>query len=204
MTLDFAHQFVPGAEKSGRTLLLLHGTGGNEHDMLGLGRRIDPEAALLSPRGKVNENGNNRFFRRLAEGIFDEGDVVRRSHELANFLSAATTEYEIDTRQMVAVGYSNGANIASAMMLLGVAPFSFAILLRAMVPLTKTELTNGNKGRVLISEGESDPISPPAGGSDLAKLLRDTGLEVDLIVQPSGHHLIEEDIVAAQRWLKSL
>ena len=205
MSLDFVHQFVPGVVgNAARTLLLLHGTGGNEHDMLGFGRSIDKHAALLSPRGKVNENGNNRFFRRLAEGVFDEEDVVRRSHELAAFISAAVSEYDIDTKNLVAIGYSNGANIASAMMLLNVAPFSSAILLRAMVPLTNQKFSNKNGGHVLISEGQSDPIAPPAGGSELAKLLRETGREVDLVIQPSGHKLIREDVETAQRWLESL
>ncbi len=200
---DFIHQFVRSASGSGRTLLLLHGTGGDEHDMLQIGRAIAPEAAQLSPRGKVNENGHNRFFRRLAEGVFDEEDVVRRSHELAQFVSGAIIEYGIDAKQLVAVGYSNGANIASAMLLLGVAPFSAAILLRAMVPLTNVEFGDKKEGQVLISEGQVDPIAPPAGGSELAELLRQTGRQVDLVVQPSGHNLVDDDVAAAQRWLES-
>src|SRR4051812_19842124 len=115
--LDFIHEFVPG--KSRRTLLLLHGTGGNECDLLDLGRAIDPDAALLSPRGKVLERGAPRFFRRLAEGVFDEEDVVRRAEELAGFLAEAIKHYQIEGKELIAVGYSNGANIAAAMLLLG-------------------------------------------------------------------------------------
>src|ERR1700759_4273866 len=111
--LSFIHRFEPG--QSERTLLLLHGTGGNENDLLELGRAIDNSAALLSPRGKVLENGAPRFFRRLAEGVFDEADVVRRSHELAEFLKGAINQYRIDPNRLVAIGYSNGANIAAAM-----------------------------------------------------------------------------------------
>src|SRR4051812_6899721 len=112
---DFIHRFVPAPKNaSSRTLLLLHGTGGNENDLLSLGHELDPTSALLSPRGKVLENGMPRFFRRLDEGVFDEKDVVRRANELADFISAATDQYEFDPEQLVAVGYSNGANIAAA------------------------------------------------------------------------------------------
>src|ERR1700719_644111 len=111
---DFTYQFIPGT--GDRTLLLLHGTGGNENDLLPLGRAIDPDAALLSPRGKVLENGAPRFFRRLAEGVFDEKDAVARAHELAQFITAAAEAYKIDLNNLVAVGYSNGANVAAAMM----------------------------------------------------------------------------------------
>ncbi len=130
---DFTYRFIPGTVD--RTLLLLHGTGGNENDLLPLGRSIDPDASLLSPRGKVSENGAPRFFRRLAEGVFDEKDVVARAHELANFVSAAAKKHGFDLNTLVAIGYSNGANIASAMMLLGLLKFRGAILFRPMVPL---------------------------------------------------------------------
>src|SRR5436189_1243554 len=122
---DFIYRFIPG--KGERTLLLLHGTGGDEADLLPLGFAIAPDAALLSPRGRVLENGAPRFFRRLAEGVFDEKDVILRAHELAAFIDAASTQYRIDPKSLVTVGYSNGANIAAAMVLLGVAPFSKAI-----------------------------------------------------------------------------
>src|SRR5213593_2201002 len=123
---DFIYRFIPG--KSERTLLLLHGTGGNEADLLPLGFAICPDASLLSPRGKVLENGAPRFFRRLAEGIFDEKDVIARAHELAEFVSGAAEKYHFDADALVVVGYSNGANIASAMMLLGVLKPRGAIL----------------------------------------------------------------------------
>jgi phospholipase/carboxylesterase len=125
--LGFIHRVVRG--KSPRSLLLLHGTGGNEDDLLDLGRALDSDASLLSPRGKILENGAPRFFRRLAEGVFDEQDVANRAQELARFVEAAADEYKIDINNLVAIGYSNGANIAAAMLLLGVArfsPFSFA------------------------------------------------------------------------------
>src|SRR5437868_13185292 len=126
---DFSYRFIPGP--GDRTLLLLHGTGGNENDMIPLGRSIDRDASLLSPRGKVLENGAPRFFRRLAEGVFDEADVIARARELGAFVEAAAGRYGIDEKELTAIGYSNGANIAAAMILLGAASFPQAILLRA-------------------------------------------------------------------------
>src|SRR5437879_4636583 len=180
---DFAYQFIPGT--GDRTLLLLHGTGGNENDLLPLGRAIDPDASLLSPRGKVLENGAPRFFRRLAEGVFDEKDVVARAHELANFVASAATHYKIDRGKLIPVGYSNGANIAAAMMLLGAAQFSQAILLRPMVPLRPSTLPDLQQCRLLLSAGQSDPIAQPAIVNELAQLFRRAGAAVDLMVQPS-------------------
>nr|MDQ2659259.1 alpha/beta hydrolase [Verrucomicrobiota bacterium] len=134
---DFIHQFVPAAGASGRVLLLLHGTGGDESDLLSLGRALDPAAALLSPRGQISENGSPRFFRRFAEGDFDQADVVRRAHELADFVTTSATRYKFDRAQLIAVGYSNGANIAAAMMLLRPEVLPAAILFRAMVVLAE-------------------------------------------------------------------
>ncbi len=198
---DFIHRFVPSLNSDGRTLLLLHGTGGDENDLLPLGKAIDPNANLLSLRGQVLENGAPRFFRRLAEGVFDEEDVVRRSHELAGFLESTIAKYNISKHEMVTVGYSNGANIAAAMILLGVAPFSRAILLRAMVPLTGLPSPERKPRKVLLLEGERDPIAPPSQGEELAKRLRATGADVEILLQPSGHELSAHDVDAARRWL---
>src|SRR2546423_6420781 len=131
--MDFIHHFIPAHETPPRrVLLLLHGTGGNENDMIPLGRDLDPAAALLSLRGNVLENGMPRFFRRLAEGIFDEEDVIRRAHELADFVGAAAARYEFDPTRVSAVGYSNGANIAAAILLLRPEALAGAVLFRAM------------------------------------------------------------------------
>jgi predicted esterase len=203
--LGFTHRFVPAAALGNgpRTLFLLHGTGGDENDLLDLGRAIDPDAAILSPRGKVLENGAPRFFRRLAEGVFDEEDVVARAHELAAFVQAATAHYKMDADQLVAVGYSNGANIAAAMMLLGIASFPKAILFRAMVPLSHLPPAATHTAQVLISEGRFDPIAPPENAKRLEELLGQTGAQVDLIFQSSGHELTENDVAAARQWLSS-
>ncbi len=200
---DFIHRFLPARQPgSGRALLLLHGTGGNEDDLLELGRAIDPNAALLSPRGKVVEKGAPRFFRRLAEGVFDEMDVVGRAHELAEFLERAGATYGIDTSQLVAVGYSNGANIASAMMLLGIAPFSRAVLFRPMVPLSEARPTDLSAARILISAGDSDPIARPDIVRDLAEIYRGAGAEVTLEFQVAGHELTPQDVAGTREWLQ--
>lgn len=200
--LDFIHRFEPAKEDSPRTLLLLHGTGADENDLIDLGHAIDPNAALLSPRGKVLENGRPRFFRRLAEGVFDEADVINRAHELAKFVEDAAKNYKIDMNDLVAVGYSNGANIAAAMMLLGVAKFPEAILLRAMVPLSKLEQQPDLKhSLVLISAGEFDPIARIPIAKKLAELLRAAGADVTLRVQSAGHELTPEDVASAREWL---
>jgi phospholipase/carboxylesterase len=202
--MDFIHRFVPAPEGStARTLLLLHGTGGNEDDMLPLGRQLDPTAALLSPRGNVLENGLPRFFRRLAEGVFDEEDVIRRAHELAEFVTAAAARYEFDLQQMTAVGYSNGANIAAAVLLLQPGLLASAILLRAMVPLVPPALPDLAHRRVLILSGERDRIVPVENAERLAAMLREAGADVSLRVEPAGHALARGDIEAAKQWLTS-
>ena len=198
--LGFIHHYEPG--KSERTLFLLHGTGGNEHDLIDLGHAIDPDAALLSPRGKVLENGAPRFFRRLAEGVFDEADVVHRAKELGQFVESASTTYKIDPNHLVAVGYSNGANIAAAMMLLGVATFRSAILLRPMVPLSKLEKEpdlNGTKA--LLSGGKFDPIAQTPIIEALAELMRRFGADVTTQIRAGGHELTMADVMAAREWL---
>jgi len=200
--MDFVHRFVPApSEPSTRTLLLLHGTGGDENDMIPLGRDLDPNAALLSPRGKVLENRMPRFFRRLAEGIFDEEDVIHRARELADFVSGAATRYEFDPKRVFAVGFSNGANIAAAILLLRPEVLAGAILLRAMVPLVPSVLPNLAPARVLLSSGQQDPIVPVENAERLAAMLREAGANVTLRFEPTGHALGLGDMKAAKDWL---
>ena len=196
---DFIYRFIPG--KGERTLLLLHGTGGNEADLLPLGFAIAPDASLLSPRGKVLENGAPRFFRRLAEGVFDEKDVVERAHELAEFVSASAQKYHFDLNALIAVGYSNGANIASAMLLLGALKARGAILFRPMVPLSRPPQHPLNDCEVLISGGRFDPIATPDQVNALADLLRERRAQVDVRMQASGHELTDRDMETARDWL---
>ena len=199
---DFIHEFVPG--NSPRTLLLLHGTGGNEHDLIPLGRELDPNAALLSPRGKVLENGMPRFFRRLAEGVFDLEDLKHRTNELADFVEAAAQHYGFATDQLVAVGYSNGANIAASMLLLRPEIMHRAILFRAMVPLIPDTLPDLSCARIWIGAGDQDPIVPASQAKRLVELLRRAGADVTIRFAKAGHGLTNDDLEAARHWLEAL
>lgn len=199
---DFIHAFVPGTSK--RTLLLLHGTGGNEHDLIPLGRELDPNASLLSPRGKILENGMPRFFRRLAEGVFDLEDLKYRANELADFVTAAAQRYGFATDNLVAVGYSNGANIAAATLLLRPKLLPMAMLFRAMVPLNPSKLPNLSTVRVWIGAGDQDPIVPLSDTKGLEQLLRRAGTDVTIHFANAGHGLTNDDIEAARHWLGEL
>ena len=196
---EFIHRFEPATSAGSPPLLLLHGTGGDENDLLGLGKMISPGAALLSPRGRVLEHGMPRFFRRLAEGVFDEEDVRRRATELGDFVAEAREQYGIAAP--VAVGFSNGANIAAALLLLRPDVLAGAILLRAMVPLSdppKAEL--GNKPVLLLS-GQTDPIVPASNSAKLAALLSQAGARVTHRVLPAGHQLSQADVTLARDWI---
>ncbi|HEY4758188.1 MAG TPA: alpha/beta hydrolase [Chthoniobacterales bacterium] len=196
---DFIHTFVPG--NSSRTLVLLHGTGGNEQDLVALGHELDPNAALLSPRGKVLENGMPRFFRRLAEGVFDLEDLKYRTNELADFVAAAAQGYGFTTDQLIAVGYSNGANIAASLLLLRPEIMRRAILFRAMVALVPETLPDLSSGRVWIGAGDNDPIVPASETKRLAELLRRAGADVTIRFAQAGHGLTNQDVEAARLWL---
>jgi phospholipase/carboxylesterase len=197
---DFIHRFVPGT--SGRTLVLLHGTGGTESDLLSLGRDLDPDAALLSPRGKVLENGMPRFFRRLAEGVFDKEDLVYRTHELADFIRVAAQKYGFDQRQSVAVGYSNGANVAGSILLLRPETLQGAALLRSMVPLIPENLPELKGAPVLVAAGNFDPIIPVESARELVALLRRSGADVTAFFENASHGLTETTVTTTKRWLK--
>jgi phospholipase/carboxylesterase len=199
---DFIHELVAGS--SNRTLLLLHGTGGNEHDLIPLGRELDPNAALLSPRGKILENGMPRFFRRLAEGVFDVEDLKQRTNELADFVGRATQHYKLAPDQLIAVGYSNGANIAASMLLLRPEIMRAAVLFRAMVPLVPENLPNLSSVRVWIGAGDQDPIIPASDTQRLVELFRRAGADVTIRFLEGGHEFTRDDVDAAREWLTTL
>jgi phospholipase/carboxylesterase len=196
-TNGFIHRFEKGQPQE-RALLLLHGTGGDENDLIPLARMIAPTASLLSPRGKVLENGMPRFFRRLAEGVFDEDDVRQRANELADFVKNARTRYDIASP--IALGYSNGANIAAAMLLLRPSELAGAILLRAMLPLAHPRPVKLDGTPVLIVSGARDPIIRPESAAKLASLLERYGAAVEHRVVPTGHELSQADVTLAQSW----
>lgn len=202
MTFDLSHihRFAPGNRREAAPLLLLHGTGGDENDLLPLGEAIAPGATLLSVRGQVLEHGMPRFFRRLAEGVFDEEDVHRRANALADFVIEARQRYGLAAP--IALGYSNGANIAAAMMLLRPEALAGGILLRAMVPLKHVLKVNLAGRLVLIVSGQSDPIIPPSNSTALATMLTKAGADVEHRTLPIGHQLSQADLTVAKQWLQ--
>jgi phospholipase/carboxylesterase len=192
-SLSYIHRYEPGSDASAPPLLLLHGTGGNENDLLPIGRQIAPGSALLSPRGDVSEHGLPRFFRRFAEGIFDLEDVARRTHALADFISAAATRYGFDPNRLAALGYSNGANIAASLLLLRPAALNRAVLLRPMVVLQPERLPDLSGKHVHLVSGRLDPIVPVDHPPRLAAMLRQAGAQVELHWSETGHQLTSAD-----------
>ena len=203
--LGFVHRYIPpesGSELAGgTTLLLLHGTGGDENDLLPLGRGLLPGAGMLSPRGKVLERGAPRFFRRLAEGVFDQEDLAHRTDELAQFIDAAAITYGLERDGIVAVGFSNGANIAGSLLLRRSGVLRGAVLLSPMVPFEPDSLPNLDGTSVFIGAGRSDPIAPAEQVERLAGMLREAGADVTVFWQHAGHTVTKDELDAAQRWM---
>jgi glyoxalase family protein len=203
--LGFIHRYIPpttGAELAGSTtLLLLHGTGGDEEDLLPLGRALLPGAGMLSPRGKVLEGGAPRFFRRLREGVFDQEDLARRTEELADFVEAASKTYDLDRKGMVAVGFSNGANIAASILLRRPGLLRRAVLLSPMVPFEPASVPNLTGTAVFIGAGRADPIAPATQAERLAELFRQAGAQVTLHWESGGHAVTEPELRAAREWI---
>ncbi len=195
----FIHRFIPAAKPARPPLLLLHGTGGDESDLLPLGARLAPSAALLSPRGKVLENGMPRFFRRLSEGVFDIDDLKARTLDLADFIAKARDAYGL--AKPIAVGFSNGANIAASLLLMRPETLAGAILMRAMTPFEPQRLPNLAGMPVLILSGAADPIVPAENSGRLATMLKAAGAETTHEVVPAGHGLSAQDVAAAEGWL---
>jgi phospholipase/carboxylesterase len=202
--LGFVHRYVPGEDGSGPTLLLLHGTGGNEEDLVQLGETLAPGAAFLSPRGKVSEYGAPRFFRRLAEGVFDHEDLLFRTHELAEFVQAAAKEYGFDASKVVAAGYSNGANVAASTILLYPGLLRAAVLFRAMVPFEPNLAPDLSGMPVFLAAGRMDRMIPPDDTQRLADILLEAGADVDLRWRDTGHPLTYEDVAEAKAWLSDV
>ena len=206
--LGFIHHFIPAAGKGNKsvTLLLLHGTGGNEQDLIPLGQELYPSAAILSPQGKVLEGGGMpRFFRRLVEGVFDIEDLKFRTHELADFVEKASRTYDFNLRNVISVGYSNGANMASSLLLLRPEVLSSAVLFRPMIPLTPEKIPNLKTKNIFMAAGERDPIVPREQTEMLYRLFKKAGANVSLGWQKnSGHGLGYDEISAAREWLSQL
>lgn len=186
---------------SSLTLLLLHGTGGNEDDLIQVGQMVSPSASLLSLRGKVLENGMPRFFKRLAEGVFDMEDLKFRTKELADFVKDASGVYGFDINKTIAVGFSNGANMAASLLLSYPETLSGAILFRAMVPFIPNNLPDLSNKEVLLSAGMFDPIVSESQTQSLFDILDKSRANVTLKWQQSGHNLSESDVLYSKEWL---
>ena len=200
--LGFVHRFEPG--DGDLTVLLLHGTGADENDLIPLGRAVALGASLLSPRGQVLENGMPRFFRRLAMGVFDVEDLHRRTADLAKFLETAAGHYGFDTSNVVAVGYSNGANIAASLLLSHPGLLRVAVLLHAMVPFRPEALPDLSGTRILLTGGMSDPMIPRDQTEELARILTDAGADVQLELAPGGHELTTPEVEKVHHWIARL
>ena len=200
--LGFIHRFVAAGEAaSGETLIALHGTGGNENELIRIGQAIAPGAAILSPRGNVSENGAARFFKRLAEGVFDPKEVRSRAEELARFIRAAMAKYSLDVTRLYALGYSNGANVASTMMFIEPDLLQGAILFRPMLVFEPEERSDLSGSSVFISAGRMDPIVPVSSVERLVELFQASRAEVTLKWQPAGHTLAPSEVHEAAGWL---
>ncbi|MEW2503470.1 alpha/beta hydrolase [Amycolatopsis sp. NPDC047767] len=196
----FEHKYTEG-EQDKPVLLLLHGTGGGPDDLLGLARELSPGSATLAPAGPVSEFGAARWFRRLAEGVFDHEDVVRRANDLADFVVAAKNEYGLNGRRLVAVGFSNGANIAAAVTLLRPEVLTEAALFSGMSPVPQPPDHDLSGTRVFLSNGEQDPMAPLASTEEYVRLLKERGADVTTHRQPGGHQITLDGVRAAKEWL---
>ena len=201
--LGFDHRYIPGTGPAASlTLLLLHGTGGDGDSLLQLGDTLRQGSTLLSPTGPVLENGMPRFFRRLAEGVFDHEDLLRRTDDLVQFIRNATAAYQLDASKIVAVGFSNGANIAASVLLKHPGVLAGAALFRAMVPFVPDSLPQAQSAPIFVASGMLDPIIPLDNADTLVQLLRNAGYDVTTHREPTGHELTMGDVRAARTWMQ--
>jgi len=198
------HIFQKGQDSQAPTLLLLHGTGGTENDLINIGKMISPNSSLLGVRGNVLENGMPRFFRRLAEGVFDEEDLVLRTEELKQFIDDSAKEYQFDRNNIVAIGYSNGANIAGSLLFHYQDSLKGAILFHPMVPRRGIELPDLSGTSVFIGAGKNDPLCPPQESNDLMELLQNAGAQVQVHWENHGHQLTRGEVEKAAEWFLTL
>ncbi len=201
----FIHAYIEaeGSDNNDTTIVALHGTGGDEHDLIPLAPKVGGGAAIISPRGKVSEGGMNRFFARLASGVFDERDIVRQVNDLAGFIQGAASRYKRPVDRFVALGYSNGANMAAALLLIRPEIFSRVILLRPMLPLLHPEPIDLSGKEVLILRGTRDRVIPHQSTDQLIQTLLDCGAQVDVKEVEGGHELTSQDLQRASQWLES-
>lgn len=197
------HRYLPPQKTSQRTLVLLHGTGGDENDLLDIAALIDPSAGILALRGDVVEQGQNRFFKRLAPGVFDQADLTLRTNNLKAFLKDASVRYGFELNKTVLVGYSNGANIAASLLLQTGVTIGGAILLHPMLPCQARSVPDRPSIPVFMAASSNDPIVPFASATTLEKELRSIQHDVTMRIGASGHRLTMETIEAAKQWLQT-
>jgi predicted esterase len=199
--LGHVHKWIASPSGDATTLLMLHGTGGDENDLIPLGEMLRPTASILSPRGNVLERGMPRFFRRLAEGVFDMDDLARRTDDLASFVDGAADRYKFDRDKLIAVGFSNGANIAASLLLKRPGTIRAAVLLSPMVPFQPKDEPTLAGARVFIGAGRNDPIVPASNAEELARVLRDAGADVTVHWKNGGHTITNDELAAAREWI---
>ena len=200
--LGFIHKYIPPANPlSLDTLVLFHGTGGDEDSMVQIGSTVSQESGLLSPRGKILENGMPRFFRRLSEGVFDHEDMKDRTIELVKFINSASKEYGYDLRKLSALGYSNGANIAASIILTFPGVFKNAVLFHPMIPFKPDNLPDLSGTRILITAGTNDPVVNPEESEGLKELFQDSGAIMEILWSDKGHSLTQEELERARIFL---
>lgn len=196
------HIFEKGTSPK-KVIVLLHGTGGNEHDLLNIGRHIDSEASLLGVRGNVVEAGMPRYFKRLAEGVFDEEDLFLRAQELYDFLKDSLEHFAPERELVTVVGYSNGANIAATVMLKHRSIFDKVILFHAMVPYRNQDMQVLKESTIFVGAGKNDPIIPKNETEELIEVLRKQGASVTEKWYEFGHQLTMDEINDAREWYVS-
>lgn len=201
---SFIHIYNEPLMGNSTIFLLLHGTGGDENDLIQLAKMIDPQAGILSLRGNIDENGMNRFFERKAMGVLDEDSLKKETVKLNEFLDAAASEYNFKKEQLVVLGYSNGANIAASLLFHYKDTLYQGMLLHPMVPLRSVELPDLSKQRLFIGAGENDPICPIEETKELEKLLSDAGASITMYWGNNGHSLSQNELNAASMWYENL
>lgn len=197
--MSFVYRYLPGTGEDPRTAIVFHGTGGDENSLVPFAQSLMPGAAILSLRGRVDENGMPRFFRRFAEGAFDYDSIRIESDAVAEFLKQASVDYGIDLETAVGVGYSNGANIAWSTLLRHPGSFGTLVLFRPMVTLDDSSDLTGK--RIFVGTAEQDPIVPIENVQRLIEQMKSCGAQVEVSWHPGGHQLTRGEITLASSWL---
>jgi len=200
MSLSNFH-FVHKQKKSKKVLVLLHGTGADEHDLLPLAQQVAPEHRYLSLRGNVNENGMNRFFKRISFGVFDEENIRNEAQKLADFIQTFIKDNSLTTNDVTFLGFSNGANMILALLMLHPQVVSKAVLLHPMMPLEETKI-DLSQHKIAISYGETDQMITPQQSKQVITFLENAGVEVATFSHQGGHGVTKEEVMFVKQFLR--